>query len=172
MSSAEIIVIILLVAHIAFIALWAGAAALTSSILFPSLAQISASSRAEFLIAALPRLARFTVGVATGAVVAGILLFGYETRVATGYAPSSLGTAFIAVGAIVGLISYALALGVVYPTANKLVKTLKSSKGEDQSTGAMPAGIPQMQVRMRMTAGAVSGLLALALILMVIGATV
>jgi len=172
MSPAEIIVIILLVVHIAFIALWAGAAALTSSIILPSLSQITPTSRAEFIIAALPRLARFIVGVSTGAVIAGVILFGYETRVATGYAPSSLGTTFIAVGAIIGLISYGLALGVAYPTANKLVKVLKGAKDTDMSGSSIPAEIPRLQVRMRMVAGASGGLLALALLLMVIGATV
>jgi uncharacterized membrane protein len=172
MSPAEIIIIILLVFHIAFIALWAGAAALTSSIIFPSLSQISLTSRAEFIIAALPRLTRFIVGVSTGAVLAGVILFGYETREATGYAPSSLGTTFIAVGAIIGLISYVLALGVAYPTANKLVKALKGAKDTDKTSNSMPAEISRMQVRMRMVAGASSGLLGLAIVLMVIGAAV
>jgi len=172
MSPAEIVVIILLVLHIAFIALWLGAAALTSSIILPSLGQISLSSRGEFIIAALPRLSRFIVGVSTGAVLAGVILFGYETRVATGYAPSSLGTTFIAVGAIIGLISYVLALVAAYPTANKLVKALKGAKDSDKTGSSMPAEISKMQVRMRMVAGASGGLLGLALLLMVIGATV
>ena len=169
---ADVVLLILLVLHITFMALWIGTAALLSSILIPSLGKISAGSRAEFLIAVLPRLTRFIVGVSTGAVLAGILLYGYETRVTTAYAPSSMGTTFIEAGAVVGLISYVLAIGVAFPTANRLVKALQSSKDSGKAPGEMPADIPRMQVRMRMTSGAVSGLLALTLILMVIGATV
>jgi hypothetical protein len=169
---ADVILLILLVFHITFMALWIGTAALVSSILIPSLGKISAGSRTEFLIAVLPRLLRFVVAASTGAILAGILLFGYETRVATAYAPSSLGTSFIEAGALVGLISYALAIGVALPTASRLVKALKSSKDSDKTGGNMPADIPRLQMRMRMISGAVSGLLALTLILMVIGATV
>jgi hypothetical protein len=168
---ADVILLILLVLHLTFMALWIGTAALLSSILIPSLGKISAGSRTEFLITVLPRLLRFVVGVSTGAVLAGILLFGYETRVATAYAPSSLGTIFIEAGAVVGVISYALAIGVAFPTANKLVKALKSSK-DSGKTADIPADIPRLQMRMRMTSGAVSGLLVLTLLLMVIGATV
>ena len=149
---ADSILIILLSLHIGFIALWAGAA--------------------EFIIATLPLLGRFVVVASTGAVLVGIVLFGYETRIAPSLAPSSLGTIFIAAGAGVGLIAYALAIGVAYPTANKLVKALKQPKDGEKTESSIPPNIPRMQARMRMAAGAVSGLLGITLVLMVIGAIV
>jgi hypothetical protein len=168
---ADIVFIVLLALHITFIALWAGAASILSSVIFPSLGKLSPSTRAEFIISTLPRIVRFVFGVATGALVAGVLLFGYEIRVATALAPSTLGTTFIAVGAVLGLIAYVLAIGVVYPTAYKLVKTLTQAR-DDKTGGPPPAELPKLQSRLRMTSGAIAGLLALVLILMVIGASV
>jgi len=170
LASGESIVIILLALHIGFIAVWAGAAAILSSVILPSLGRLSAGTRAEFSLATLPLFARFIAITSTGAVVAGILLFGFETRVATAYAPDSLGTAFIGAGAGLGLIAYILAIGVAYPTSNKIVKLLKQAKAGENAQGSPE--IPRLQTRMRMVAGAVSGLLAITLILMVIGATV
>lgn len=165
----ETIVIILLVLHVGFIALWFGLASILSSIVIPSLGKISQSSKMEFLIAALPRFARFIVITSTGSVLAGILLFGYETRIATAFAPSPTGTLYIEAGAGLGFIAYILAIAVAYPTANRLTKALKQAV--EKQDGAS-SDIPRLQVRMRMTAGAIAGLLGLTLILMVIGATV
>jgi hypothetical protein len=169
---ADSLLIILLALHIGFIALWAGAAVVISSIIIPSLGKISPGSRAEFIIATLPLLARFVAAVSTGAVLAGVVLFGYETRIAPSLAPSSLGTIFIEAGAVVGLIAYVLAIGVAFPTANRLVKMLKQPKEGEKTESSVPPEIPRLQARMRMTAGAVSGLLGITLVLMVIGAVV
>ena len=162
---ADYIVIILLVLHITFIALWAGAAVILSSIVMPSLAKISAGSRAEFSLTTLPLFARFIAITSTGAVLAGVLLFFYETQVATSLAPSSSGVIFIVAGAGIGLIAYILAIGVSYPTANRVVGLLKSTDQQAKSE------IPRLQARMSAAAGAVSGLLAVTLVLMVIGAS-
>ena len=170
MSLAEAVVIVLLALHIGFIALWTGAASILSMIILPSVGRLSASSRSEFIIETVPRYARFIVVNAVGAVVAGVLLFGYETRGSVGYAPSPLGTTIIEAGAGIGLIAFALAVGVAYPTANKLVRTLKQAGAGDKQANS--ADIPKLQVRMRMVAGTTGGLLLLTLILMVVGATV
>ena len=164
----DVILIVLLALHITFIALWAGGATILSSIILPSIGKISPASRKEFIIGVVPRYARFIAATSIGAAIFGILLFGYETGVATVYAPSSTGIIFIEAGAIVGLIALVLALGVAYPTANRLVRTLKNQTPESKPDES----IPKMQARMRMTAGAVTGLLGITLVLMVIGATV
>jgi len=170
LSIAESVVIILLALHIGFVALWVGAASILSMIILPSLGKLSPSARAEFIIATVPRYARFILANAIGAIIAGVLLFGYETRGSVGYAPSPLGTTIIEAGAGIGLIAFVLAVGVAYPTANKLVRMLKQANTGDKQTG--DAEIPRLQVRMRMTAGATAGVLTLAIILMVVGATV
>jgi hypothetical protein len=170
MSLAESVVIILLALHIGFITLWTGAASILSMIILPSVGKLSPSSRAEFIIETVPRYARFIVANAIGAIIAGVLLFGYETRGSVGYAPSPLGTMIIEAGAGLGLIAFALAIGVAYPTANKLVRILKQASAADKQSNT--ADIPRLQGRMRMTAGATAGLLALTILLMVVGATV
>jgi uncharacterized membrane protein len=161
----DILVIVLLVLHVGFIAVWFGAAVILSMILLPSLAKISPSARAEFIAQTIPRYARFIAVASTASVVFGVLLFVYETRVETAFAPSSVGTLFIEGGAALGFLSFILAIGVAYPSSMNMVRLLKNQPGGNPM-------IPMLQRRIRRTAMTVSILLALTLVLMVIGATI
>ena len=169
---ADVVFVVLLILHIAFIAIWAGAATLFSSIVAPALQKISPSSRAEFVIEILPRYTRFIVGTATGAIVVGVILYGYIIRVATSYAPSSSGLPFIEAGAVSGLIAYAIAVGVVYPTANKLVSKLKMMPKPAKAGDPSVLEVARLQNRLRAGAGSAAGILALTLVLMVVGASI
>jgi len=164
---ADIIFVVLLVLHIGFIVVWAGAATLFSMIISPSLGRITPAARAEFVTATLPRYIRFIVASATGSILFGVLLFGYIFRSST-LAPSSSGLPLVEAGAALGLIAYIVAIGVVYPTANKLVKTIKQMPATEADQGE----IAQLQKRMRVGASSAAGILALTLILMVVGASI
>ena len=160
-----------------FIVAWLGGGVLFVSIITPALATISPNSRAEVVMAVLPRYARFLGLVSTGAVVAGVLLLVYISDVATSLAPSKSGNPFIGAGALFGLIALIVATGVVIPTANRLVGALKSASNKPELIGepgalATASVIPGIQRRLRAGAGAAVGLLTIALILMIIGASV
>jgi hypothetical protein len=169
---ADTVFIVLLILHIGFIVTWFGGAALFTMIIAPSLAKIAPASRADFVIATFPRYIRFIVATATGSVLFGVLLFGYVTRSATSLAPSSSGLSLIYAGAVLGLLAYIIAIGVVYPAANKLVKTMKQMSNSPGTATQSEPNIAQLQKRMRIGASSATGILALTLILMIVGASV
>jgi uncharacterized membrane protein len=169
---ADVGFIVLLILHIGFIVTWFGGAALFTMIIAPSLAKIAPASRAEFVIATFPRYVRFIAVTATGSVVFGVLLFGYVTRSATSLAPSSSGLSLIEAGAVLGLLAYVIAVGVVYPSANKLVKTMKQISNSPGGASQSASEISQLQKRIRIGASSATGILALTLILMIVGASV
>ena len=169
---ADTIFLILLILHIGFIVTWFGGAALFSMIIAPSLAKIAPASRAEFVIATLPRYMRFIALSAIGSVLFGVLLFGYVTRSAISLGPSSSGLPLIEAGAVLGLLAFILAMGVVYPAGNKLVKTMKQVSSSTAGASQSESVISQLQKRMRIGASSAAGILAITLILMIVGASV
>jgi hypothetical protein len=174
---ADVIFLFLLLLHVVFIVAWLGGGVLFVFIITPALATISPNSRAEVVIAVLPRYTRFLAFVSSGAVVAGVLLLIYISDAATSLAPSKTGTPFIGVGALLGLIALIVATAVVIPTANRLVGALKSASNKPELIGesgdlTTASVIPAIQRRLRAGAGAAVGLLTIVLILMVIGASV
>ncbi len=140
-------------------------------IIAPSLAKIAPASRADFVIATFPRYIRFIVATATGSVLFGVLLFGYIAR-STSLAPSSSGLPLIYAGAVLGLLAYIVLIGIVYPSATKLVKTMKQMPSSPGGAGQSESNILQLQKRMRIGASSATGILALTLILMIVGASV
>ena len=170
---ADIVFLILLILHVAFIAAWLGGGSLFISIITPGLAQISAGSRREFIVAVLPKYLRYLAIVSIVAVVAGLLLLVYINQVAPSLAPSAGGSPFIAAGALIGLVALIVAFAVVIPTGNKLVAQLRSSGASSTAEPAAPSPlILAIQRRLRAGAGIAVGLLGLALILMVVGASI
>jgi hypothetical protein len=166
---ADIVFLILLILHVGFVVGWLGGAVLFVSIIVPSLPRISASSRIEFTKETLPRYGRYLRIMTGGAIVAGLLLYYYITRVATSLAPSGAGMPFIDGGVLLGLIAAILVFGVVIPTINKLVKVLKQGPATGEST--MPEAA-RLQRRLSLVANSAIGVLSLALILMLIGASI
>jgi len=140
-------------------------------IIAPSLAKIAPTSRADFVIATFPRYIRFILITATGSVLFGVLLFGYIAG-SPSLAPSTSSLPLIYAGAVLGLLAYIIAIGVVYPTANKLVKTMKQMSNSPGGGGQSESNISQLQKRMRIGASSATGILALTLILMIVGASV
>jgi hypothetical protein len=173
---ADIIFLVLLILHVVFVVAWLGGGVLFVSIITPALVTVSTNSRAEVIVAVLPRYTRFIGLVSTGAIVFGVLLLLYVNEIATSLAPSATGTPFIGVGALFGLIALIIAIAVIIPTGNRLVEALKAVSNSNPGATSEPSGatsaIPRLQRRLRSGAGGAVGLLTIALILMLIGASV
>jgi len=163
---ADAIFLFLLVVHIGSVVGWMGGAALFTSVIIPSLSKMSPQARIEFIRSAFPRYIRFTAGSAILAIVAGLSLYAYITQVVTSLAPSPAGTPYVSAGAVLGLIVLIIALGIMVPSGRKFVALTK----EPPSPQTQPR-IASLQKRMNIAGRAGLSLLGIALILMVIGAS-
>ncbi len=172
---ADALFLVLLILHIGAIVAWMGGAALFVSVIIPSLAKMSPLSRAEFVQSALPRYLRFITGSSILAIVAGLILYGYITQSATTYAPSLAGSPYIQAGAVIGLVVLIVALGVLVPAGRKFIALTKQAPkppAQPSAQDPMAAQIAGLQKRMGIAGRLGVGLLGIALILMVIGASI
>jgi uncharacterized membrane protein len=170
---ADALFLVLLILHIGAIVAWMGGAALFVSVIIPSLSKMSPPSRAEFIQSALPRYLRFITGSSILAIIAGLILYGYTTQTATSLAPSPSGLIYIQAGAILGLVVLIIALGILVPAGRKFISLTKlAPKPQTQPSAQDPmaAQIAGLQKRMGIAGRLGVTLLAIALILMVIGA--
>ena len=164
--AADPVLVVLLVLHIGAVVSWMGGAILFTNIIMPSLSKMSPSSRSEFIQSALPRYIGFTAVSAIVAIVAGLSLYGYITQVATQFKPTDAGFPYVNAGAIIGLIVLIIALGVMVPSGRKFLALTKQAP--DPQTQPK---IASLQKRMGIAGRLGVALLGLALILMVIGAS-
>jgi uncharacterized membrane protein len=171
---ADAVFLVLLILHVGSIIAWMGGATLFVSVLAPALRKMSPASRSEFILSALPQYMRFIGGSSIAAAVAGLALYAYITQVATTLAPSSSGTIYIQIGAVVTLIVLLIAFVVLIPTSRKLVQLLKQSQGHAAPGGdsAISAQVGSLQKRLGMAARLGVLLLAVTFILMVVGASI
>ncbi len=177
---ADAVFLVLLVLHVASIVGWMGGAVFFVSVVSPSLRIMSMASRIEFVLSTFPGYVRFIGGASITAVAAGVLLYGYITLVATSLAPSSSGLIALEVGAVLSLIALIIALGVIIPTARKLVSLAKQmpkplgGAAEGASPAENPVVVQMTSLQRRLAIGGRLGvsLLGLALILMVVGASI
>ena len=156
----------LLILHVGAVVSWMGGAILFVNIIMPSLSKMSPASRSEFIQSALPRYLGFAAVSAIVAIVAGVSLYGYITQVATSLAPSSSGSIYVQTGAVIGLIVLIIALGVMLPAGRKFLALTKQAP--DPQTQPK---IASLQKRMSIAGRLGVALLGVALILMVIGAS-
>lgn len=164
---ADPVFLVLLVLHIGAIVTWMGGATLFVNIIIPSLSKMSPSSRSEFIQSALPRYLGFITGSSILAIIAGVGLYGYITQVATSLAPSASGSIYIQTGAVIGLVVLIIALGVLVPAGRKFLALTKQAPDPQAQTK-----IASLQKRMGIAGRLGVALLGIALILMVIGASV
>ncbi|OLD02277.1 MAG: hypothetical protein AUJ07_10195 [Crenarchaeota archaeon 13_1_40CM_3_53_5] len=160
--------LVLLVLHVGSIVAWMGGAALFVSVIAPSLGKMSPASRAEFITSALPRYLRFVGGSSVIAIIAGLSLYAYAT-------PSGSGAIYVQSGAGLGLVVLIIALGVMIPSGRRLVSLVgQMSKPQttppSESSAAMT--IASLQKRLTMAGRLGVTLLAFAMILMVVGASI
>jgi len=173
--AADATFLVLLVLHIGAIVAWMGGAALFVSVIIPSLSKMSPSSRAEFIQSALPRYLRFITGSSILAIIAGLILYGYTTQTATSLAPSTSGLVYIQAGAILGLVVLIIALGILVPAGRKFISLTKQAPkplAEPAAQNPMAAQMAGLQKRMGIAGRLGVALLGIALILMIIGASI
>src|SRR3989441_13213693 len=171
--AADATFLVLLVLHVGAIVGWMGGAALFVSVIIPSLSTMSPPSRAEFIQSALPRYLRFISGTSILAIIAGLILYGYTTQTATSLAPSSSGLIYVQVGAVLGLFVLIIALGILTPSGRKLISLVKQApQTEPSAKDSTAAQIARLQRRLGMAGRLGVTLLGIALILMVIGASI
>jgi len=164
---ADILFLVLLIAHVTSVVAWLGGAVLFVSVVSPSLRNMSPGARGEFITSALPRYFQFIRGSSITAVVAGILLYAYEALAATSLLPSSSGQISIQIGIVLAIVALIVLFGVVMPAGNKLVTLTKemAKTPDEKMTGQMA----NLQKKINMGARLGIALLTLTLILMVVG---
>jgi uncharacterized membrane protein len=172
---ADAVFLVLLVLHIGAIVGWMGGAALFVSVIIPSLSKMSPSSRGEFILSALPRYLRFISGTSILAIIAGLILYGYTTQVVISLAPSASGLIYIQAGAVLGLVVLIIALGILVPSGRKLISLVSQAPKPQAQPSAQDPMAPQiasLQKRMGIAGRLGAALLGIALILMVVGASI
>lgn len=173
---ADILFLVLLIAHVIFVVAWMGGAILFVSVISPATRKMSESSKIDFVRSAIPRYVRFISGASISALVVGLLLYVYSVQISPLLGPSAAGLIEIQVGAILGIIALILVFGVVAPASRKLVQIAKDSSGKtgpDNAASSSTSGeMARLQNRMRAGSGLGVGLLFLALIMMLVGAAI
>jgi hypothetical protein len=165
----DIIFEVLLIWHVGSIVAWFGSGILFISVISPSLSKMSAPARGEFISMTLPKYLDFVTRVGASAVVAGVVLFAYDSSVPSEMLSNS-GFLSISIGALLGLVAYIAVVAIARPTGKKmaaLVGQMAKSPSEG-TTGEMAS------LHKRLTMGARLGIvfLSLALILMLVGANI
>ena len=163
---ADDVFLVLLILHVGAVVSWMGGAILFVNIIMPSLSKMSPSSRSEFLQSALPRYQGFAIVSAIVAIVAGISLYAYMSQVLGLLGPTDPASTYVQVGAVIGLLVLIVALGVMLPEGRKFLALIKHAP--DPQTQPK---IESLQKRMALAGRLAVALLGLALILMVIGAS-
>lgn len=166
---ADIIFLALLVIHVGTVVLWMGASVLFVSVLAPSMAKLTGSSRADLFKAIGSRYEGYVVRNATVAIAAGLILYAYITQVATSLAPSDAGKPWLLVGIIFGLVAYIIGIAVVM-RGNRRLMRLMNQASVGQAPGTPSSEITHVQRRVAMGGGLQALFLALALLSMVVGA--
>jgi uncharacterized membrane protein len=168
--------LVLLVLHIGSIVAWMGGATLFVSVIIPSLSKMSSGSRAEFIQSALPRYLRFITGSSILAIVAGLILYGYvTTQTTSSFVLTNPGLMYVQVGAILGLVVFVIALGIMVPAGRKFIslsKQVAKPLADPSTQNPTAALMASLQKRMGLAGRLGVILLAITLILMIIGASI
>ncbi|HEX9240230.1 MAG TPA: hypothetical protein VF910_06220 [Candidatus Bathyarchaeia archaeon] len=174
--AADATFLVLLVLHVGAIVAWMGGAALFVSVIIPSLSKMSPASRAEFIQSALPRYLRFITGSSILAIIAGVILYGHVTTQTTNsFALTGPGLVYIQAGAVLGLVVLIIALGILVPAGRKFISLTKQAPNppaEPSAQNPMAAQMAGLQRRMGIAGRLGVALLGIALILMIIGASI
>jgi uncharacterized membrane protein len=174
---ADLVFLILLILHVIFIVAWMGGAILFVSVISPGLRNMSESSGRDFVRATIPRYIRFVGGSSAIAIIVGIILYFYSVQITPSTGPSSSGLIGIQVGALLGLVALILVYAVVIPTSRRLIQVAAQAPTSN-ATAATSSSMTSTQdmsrlgKRIRAAGGLGVFLLLLALIMMLVGATV
>jgi hypothetical protein len=166
----DIIFLVLLFVHVGTVVLWMGASILYVSVLGPSIAKLAPSSRADLVKAIGSKYERYTLSVATIAIVVGLILYAWMTQVDTGVAPTGSWMPWILVGIISGLVAYIIGIIVVMRANRGLMRMMSQSSSGPTGSGTPSAEMMGLQRRVAMGSGLQALFLVIALLCMVVGA--
>lgn len=116
----DVILVFLLLWHVTSAIIWYGSVAAFVFIFSPSLREIDARSRDTILMSCFPRFSNIWSASAVSTLAGGIVVFGYVSSLDSIYTPTNWRLFFIIIGAIMGLVSAILALGVLLPLSRKI----------------------------------------------------
>lgn len=138
-------------------------------VMSPLMRSLSPATRGELISRLFPRLTRYVSLFSILTVVMGVLLaLGMARGRLDLFSPGNPWGFNISVGGALALLTAILALGVVLPTARRIVKLLDEMQRNPQ--GAPQADMVRLQKRMRVGATTVLALLILVLVFMVAAA--
>jgi uncharacterized membrane protein len=152
--------------HIGGVIGWAGSSFLFGSIIGPAMDIMKPNSRADFLIAVLPKFSRFVLLAALVTVGSGVIIGAYVLEVNTSLLPAGIGFLFLVFGALAGFIALLIAIVMIYPFSGKLLKLLVETNGQTNLDGALISRIEEAQRNVSSGGKTVGVLLAIAVILM------
>ena len=148
---------------------WLGAAMVLAMVIGPGLQKLTPQSRGEFVVTVVPRYIRYSLAFAVLTLIFGIISVAVFTNGDFSMmSPSTTFGAYISAGALLAIVALVVGLGVAIPSANKMVKILKSTPA---GTGAPPPELKTASDRMRIGSTVSMALLVIVTILMVAGAT-
>ena len=166
----DIIFLALLIVHIGTVILWMGASVLFVSVLGPSIAKLSGSSRADLFKAIGSRYEGYVVRNATIAIAAGLILYAYITQVATSLAPSDSGKPWLLIGILFGLAAYIIGIAIVIRDNRGLMRLMSQTPTGQVAPATPSTEVIRLQRRVAMGAGLQALFLVIALLSMVVGA--
>ena len=147
---------------------WMGSVLFLGIVLGPLLGKLSPGTRSEVILKLFPKLVSYIQVFAIFTLVMGVAL---AVSITNGdlklFSPSSSFGLYITAGATLALVTIAIAMGVVVPSANRI---LGITKDLTQNLGPPPPELAKISRRMRMATTIVLFLLLIVLLFMVAAA--
>ena len=160
---------ILLWFHVFSAASWFGAVMLFAMVVGPTIGDFTPSTSGEVVVKMLPKYLRFILIFAVLTPVLGLATALYSSNGDLSiFAPNSSFGLYMSAGAALSLLSWIVALGVVYPTGNRIVSITKEMI-RDQTP--QPPTLPKLAMRLKISSGVGLVLLIAILVCMVAAAS-
>jgi len=159
---------VLLWLHVFSAATWFGAVMLFALVVGPTIGDFSPSTSGEVVVKMLPKYLVFIIVFTILTPVLGLITTLYASGGSLSiFNPSSNFGTFISAGAFLSLVSWAVALGVVYPTGRRIIRITEEMV---KSQTPQPQQLPGLAMRLKISSGIGLVLLIAILICMVAAA--
>ena len=140
---------------------WMGAGLVFGMVITPVMRALSPATRSEVILKLFPKYIRFVQAFIGATLVFGVILAAVMSNGNMAiFAPTNSFGLFITTGAILALVTAAVAMGVVIPSAKKVYKLTEAMV---KNPGPPPAEL--LKASARMGKGAVAGIILLVLVL-------
>lgn len=140
---------------------WLGSAMVFAMLIGPTIGTLTPGTRSEVVVKLFPKYIRYVEGFSIATIVFGLLLVA---DIGNGdmsvFSPSTTFGLYITAGALLAVITVALAFAIIVPSARKVVRLTQEMI---KNPGPPPPELPKVSARLR--GGATIGLILLILIL-------